>query len=33
MQNSSRMASSTADLSMDLSGDEHFKNKRKGSAQ
>ncbi|XP_060839763.1 protein cycle isoform X1 [Rhopalosiphum padi] len=32
MQNSSRMASSTANLSMDLSGDEHFKNKSKGSA-
>ncbi|XP_008187057.1 cycle isoform X3 [Acyrthosiphon pisum] len=31
IQNSTRLASSTADLSMDLSGDEHYKNKRKAS--
>lgn len=33
MQSSTRLASSIADVSMDLSGDEHYKNKRKGSAQ
>ncbi|VVC43609.1 Nuclear translocator,Myc-type, basic helix-loop-helix (bHLH) domain,PAS fold,PAS domain [Cinara cedri] len=33
MQSSSRLSASTTELNMDVIGDEHLKNKRKGSAQ
>lgn len=33
MQSSSRLAVSATDLNMDVIGDEHLKNKRKGSTQ